>query len=1257
MATNVLVKIGAALTSGFQQAFQSADQRLRSLGQAANSMNSQLATMRGFQQLEQQTRQLATQWQTARAQARTLRAELATMQSTVQSQSAALGTANAAVTRSGDTYRAAKLRLEQLTAEIRATRNPTQQQVAALQAAQAAASSTKEAWRQAKEQAKALGAELKQSQTAAREQARALQAAETEAGRAQQQFQRNREEMRRMREEMRQAGVDTRNLAAEQQRLEQQLARTERQQQRLANLRQAQGQNAQQRGELRGQVFDAVAAGAVVAAPIRAAVQFEDAMLGIAKQVEGARDSNGQLTSVYYDMRRQIQALGQELPMTTAEIAAMVTAGSRMSVPRDKIIEFTRLTAQMATAFEGVPAEIADSMGKIANNFRIPITNIRDLADTINYLDDNAIAKGGDIIDFLNRVSGTASQVKITEKEVAALGSTLLSLGETRETAATAINAIFSNLGAANNLSKPSKEMVASLGMSTAEIEKGMQTNVIGTIDKVIAAIGRLPKVAKEGQVSQIDAVAQLFGKENWDTFSKLINSNDELKRQLTMATGDVKYAEQINDAAIKTDALSKATGAAGSMQREFDARMQTSKAQIETLGNSFNVLSVNLGSVLLPTLNEVMAPIAGAAMALGRFADENPVATKAIMGTVAALAALRIATLVGGYGMAVMRGAVLAARIGFMQKTAAIMATNAALGTMLRTGVASAIAGIRNIIPATTAAAGSLVAMGRAAAVGALGGLRALGVALAGAIMSPLATMRAGLMATVGALRAMTIAALSNPLVAVAAAIAVAGYQIYKHWGEVKAFFSGFANGLSEAFTPITPLLSGVKMAVGSAVDWLSDFFAPVNASSEQLKSAANSGREFGRAIGGAFAWTAQTAGSVAAAFIGIADKAVGAFQAAIGSVAGFWEWLKTSTAAGFSSIADTVKSKWNEITGWLQSVNMTDIGAQLMDGLINGITSKISGVKDAVVGGVSGAYQGAKDFLGIKSPSRLMMQVGGYVSEGLAVGINQRAATAVAAAGLLAAGVATAATPELTIPAQNVAGAGVQQVKPQAITPPATQALAMPAPSVTLNQAAPSVTVMPASAQMPSVTLPVQTMPAPNVVMPPAQTPNVTLPQQTVPAPNITLNPTAPMPNMPAPIVSVAPRTVITPNVMQSPAPMPAVSVAPAPMPAITAMAATPAVNVETPAQEKAEQPQVVTPPPAVVRAVQAATPAQPATQQAAAPNVTHTSNPVYHITVSGAEGKPDDIARAIRQELDARERKSAAQQRASMYDLPAY
>lgn len=65
-------------------------------------------------------------------------------------------------------------------------------------------------------------------------------------------------------------------------------------------------------------------------------------------------------------------------------------------------------------------------------------------------------------------------------------------------------------------------------------------------------------------------------------------------------------------------------------------------------------------------------------------------------------------------------------------------------------------------------------------------------------------------------------------------------------------------------------------------------------------------------------------------------------------------------------------------------------DIGKSFCDGLVNGITSGVASVVDAAKGLGAAAKKGLKDFLGIASPSKLMMSMGDDVGAGLASGIR---------------------------------------------------------------------------------------------------------------------------------------------------------------------------------------------------------------------------------------------------------------------------
>ena len=405
----------------------------------------------------------------------------------------------------------------------------------------------------------------------------------------------------------RQAGGAAGGYAANMQRVGAELDRVQAKQAKLNTYMKAKGDLGEWGASARSAAIGAsVAVGGAVVGIIKPAMEFETAMLGVAKQVEGARDAGGNMTPVYRDMAKQIQMLGREMPMATNEIANMVTAGARMGVAKDELIGFTRTAAMMAEAFELPAGPLADQMGKIAGLYKIPIPAIGSLADSINYLDDNAISKGGDIIDFLSRTGGVAGSVKVTGQEMAALGSTLLTLGERTETAGTAVNAIFQKLGAADKGTKKFKAALAEVGLSTASVQKGMQKDAIGTLMKVMEAVGKLPAE------KQLGVMVELVGLEHSDTLAKLANNTGEFRRQLELARSEA---------------------AKGSMEKEFQARMQTTQAQWSVLKNTLGELAVNIGSVVLPPLVSLTKTLGAALAPIADFARENPAVVKSLLG------------------------------------------------------------------------------------------------------------------------------------------------------------------------------------------------------------------------------------------------------------------------------------------------------------------------------------------------------------------------------------------------------------------------------------------------------------------------------------------------------------------------------------------------------------------------------------------------------------------------------------------------
>jgi TP901 family phage tail tape measure protein len=400
-----------------------------------------------------------------------------------------------------------------------------------------------------------------------------------------------------------------------------QMAKVEARQKSLSAAQKWQNRADSMRTGGRQMALQAFETGMVLGAPVKAAIDFETAMLGVAKQVDGARDDAGNLTDVYYKMESQVKALSKTIPLATNEIADMFAAGARMGVAKDELASFVQEAAKMATAFEMPAGEIAQSMGKIANVVGLPINRINELADTINYLDDNAMSQGKDIIGVLLRIGGTAKQTGLSFQQAAALGSTLLSLGKTEETAATASNAIMRELSIATMQPKRFQEGLAMIGMQAEAVQSGMATNAQETILQVLEAINKLDKEV------QVEATTRLFGEQFGDEAALLAGSMDEYRRQLAL----------VNDEKRK-----------GSMDREFQARMKTTAAQLQIAKNAAMETGIAFGAVLLPGIVKLAQHLGRLAEKVTAFAAEYPRLTEVlsygtaiILGTTAAFGAL----------------------------------------------------------------------------------------------------------------------------------------------------------------------------------------------------------------------------------------------------------------------------------------------------------------------------------------------------------------------------------------------------------------------------------------------------------------------------------------------------------------------------------------------------------------------------------------------------------------------------------------
>lgn len=661
----------------------------------------------------------------------------------------------------------------------------------------------------ARQKVSELANEFAAASNPTKKQAKELEQAKRRASQLKDTFDGLRQSAQRQREELSAAGINTKNLSSAQRTLRQNadearqaldrqqksLKRLGEQQARINAVREQYSRRLEVRDRIAGAGATTAAAGAAMGAPVVAAVRsyasMEDAMKGVAKQVNGLRDDNGNRTKQFYDMQDAIKAASEQLPMENGAIdyAALVEGGARMGVTsqddpfedqKRDLLAFASTAAKAATAFELPADELAEGLGKIAQLYKVPTRNIEQLGDALNYLDDNAMSKGGDIINVLQRMGGVADRLDF--RKAAALGSTFLSLGAAPEIAASASNAMVRELSIATMQSKRFFEGIDLLKLNPEEIEKQMTTDAMGTIQRVLEKVNKLP------QDKRLSAMTMIFGKEFGDDAAKLANNLPELQRQLKLTAG---------------------SDANGSMQKESDINKDSLSAQWLLVKTGAQNAFSSLGETLRQPLMDIISMVKGVTGALRRWVEQNPVLAGTLMKVAAATAAITV-----GLGTLAVAVAAVLGPIAVIRFALSMLAVKA--------------------LPSTAAAATRTG-----------GVLRLL-------VSGPLAVLRVALF-SVGSLLGALLSPIGL-VVAALAGVAMVVWKYWQpisaFLGGVVEGFKAAAAPILSAFTPLMPIFQWVGDKVRELWGWFTDLLTPVKSTAAELQSAASMGRLFGEMV-----------------------------------------------------------------------------------------------------------------------------------------------------------------------------------------------------------------------------------------------------------------------------------------------------------------------------------------------------------------------------------------------------------------------
>ncbi|SNS20695.1 phage tail tape measure protein, TP901 family, core region [Sphingomonas laterariae] len=518
---------------------------------------------------------------------------------------------------------------------------------------------TEAAMGEAQRRVASLAREIAATDSPTKKMAAAFERAKREARTLKVEHQQQAEKLQQLRRDLGDAGINTGRLAEHERRLRTEVAATTarlKQQTDQLGKMEAARRNSDKMRDLSGTAATAglsmigagVAAGAPVVGAVKQAMTLESAMADVAKVTNMTRPQIEGLSNDFLDMQDNIPVAAAELAAIAAAAGAagvgMDKLGRPMADQRAQLKEFTRDAAEMGVAFD-MTADIAgETMAKWRAAFQLPQQDIRALGDRVNALTNTFGGKAANISDIVTRIGSLGAVGGLVAHEIAALGSSLDSIGIPSEVAATGIKNTMLALTKGEAATKSQAKAFRALGLDAVNVAKDMQRDAGATILDVFGRLRKLPKEAQAG------ALTQLFGSESVAAIAPLLTNLDGLKARL--------------------DLVGDASNTAGSMHAEFLNRIGTTEGATGLAANALSGLNITMGKALLPTVVKLAGIVGRAASATRKWAGEHPKLAKGLMMFMAAGAGLLI--LLGGLAL------------GFAALTAAAAPLGIALAPLL---------------------------------------------------------------------------------------------------------------------------------------------------------------------------------------------------------------------------------------------------------------------------------------------------------------------------------------------------------------------------------------------------------------------------------------------------------------------------------------------------------------------------------------------------------------------------------------------
>lgn len=344
-----------------------------------------------------------------------------------------------------------------------------------------------------------------------------------------------------------------------------------------------------------------------ISGPVQASMKMEDAIADLAKVSDFTPEGLER-------MKRELERMSLTIPMSADGLAQIAAAAAGAGVAQKDLLGFTEQAAKMAVAFDMTAEQAGTMMSKWQSGMKLSVQETYALADAVNGLSNNNAALASQIGDAIQRYGALGKVAGLSEKQTAALATSLIASGASSETAATGMKAFMGTLAKGAQLSDKQQAAFANIGIGDVkQLQKDLQKDAPGAILRVLDGLKK--NIPEDKRTMYLNV---LFGETGSEAIGPLLQNIEALRGNF--------------------DLVGDATKTAGSMEKEFAARAATTSNSLQLLKNSADFVARSFGDQFLGPIREGATYLGDLAFAAGEYVRNNKETVKTVLKVSAAL-------------------------------------------------------------------------------------------------------------------------------------------------------------------------------------------------------------------------------------------------------------------------------------------------------------------------------------------------------------------------------------------------------------------------------------------------------------------------------------------------------------------------------------------------------------------------------------------------------------------------------------------